>query len=59
MEYSLHVLTVYISDGLQPNARFELCIRAENIFLPQGGYFGKCYNNFSFFVVDLFRYYYI
>ncbi|VDM96758.1 unnamed protein product [Thelazia callipaeda] len=40
VEYLRNVLTVSMSDGLLPQARYELCIRAENIFLPRNGYFG-------------------
>ncbi|VBB27474.1 unnamed protein product [Acanthocheilonema viteae] len=40
IEYLHNVLTVSISDGLQAKPRYELCIRAENIFLPKNGFFG-------------------
>lgn len=29
-----------ISDGMTEHDRFELCVRAENVFLPRSGYFG-------------------
>jgi len=40
VEYSKNVLTVSMTDGLTAQHRFELCMRAENIFLPRNGYFG-------------------
>ncbi|CAI5439022.1 unnamed protein product [Caenorhabditis angaria] len=40
IEYLKNVLTVHIDDGMQPTPRYELCMRAENIFLPRNGYFG-------------------
>ncbi|KAI6229001.1 ERGIC-53-like protein [Aphelenchoides fujianensis] len=40
VQYLNNVLTVEISDGLTPQPRYEPCIRAENVFLPQKGYFG-------------------
>lgn len=40
VEYMKNVLTVLVSDGMQAIPRYELCIRAENIFLPKNGYFG-------------------
>lgn len=38
--YLDNILTVLITDGLSPQPRYELCIRAENIYLPKNGYFG-------------------
>jgi mannose-binding lectin 1 len=40
VEYIKNVLTVSMTDGLTQQHRFELCLRAENIFLPRNGYFG-------------------
>ncbi|PAV78272.1 hypothetical protein WR25_17668 [Diploscapter pachys] len=40
IEYMKNVLTVHIDDGMQQQPRYELCMRAENIFLPRNGYFG-------------------
>jgi mannose-binding lectin 1 len=40
VEYIKNVLTVSLTDGLTQQHRFELCLRAENIFLPRNGYFG-------------------
>uniref|UniRef100_A0A915B1V6 L-type lectin-like domain-containing protein n=1 Tax=Parascaris univalens TaxID=6257 RepID=A0A915B1V6_PARUN len=40
IEYLRNVLTVMISDGMQAAPRYEICIRAENIFLPKNGFFG-------------------
>lgn len=40
IEYIKNVLTVHVDDGMQPTPRYELCMRAENIFLPRNGYFG-------------------
>ncbi|EGT54446.1 hypothetical protein CAEBREN_22656 [Caenorhabditis brenneri] len=40
IEYMKNVLTVHVDDGMQPTPRYELCMRAENIFLPRNGYFG-------------------
>ncbi|GMR53563.1 hypothetical protein PMAYCL1PPCAC_23758, partial [Pristionchus mayeri] len=40
IEYSRNVLTVSIDDGMTAAPRFQLCMRAENIFLPRNGYFG-------------------
>ncbi|EYB85583.1 hypothetical protein Y032_0295g1650 [Ancylostoma ceylanicum] len=40
IEYLKNVLTVYVDDGMQQTPRYELCIRAENIFLPRNGHFG-------------------
>jgi len=31
---------VLASDGVVPTPRYELCIRAENVFLPKAGFFG-------------------
>uniref|UniRef100_A0A914MR13 L-type lectin-like domain-containing protein n=1 Tax=Meloidogyne incognita TaxID=6306 RepID=A0A914MR13_MELIC len=38
--YLRNVLTVLVSDGVVPTPRYELCIRAENVFLPKAGFFG-------------------
>uniref|UniRef100_A0A1I7ZA56 L-type lectin-like domain-containing protein n=1 Tax=Steinernema glaseri TaxID=37863 RepID=A0A1I7ZA56_9BILA len=40
VQYYKNVLTVLMHDGMTPQPRYELCIRAENIFLPRNGYFG-------------------
>ncbi|CAJ0962931.1 unnamed protein product, partial [Mesorhabditis belari] len=40
IEYFKNVLTVHVDDGMSQVPRYELCIRAENIFLPRNGYFG-------------------
>uniref|UniRef100_F1L312 Protein ERGIC-53 n=2 Tax=Ascaris TaxID=6251 RepID=F1L312_ASCSU len=40
IEYLRNVLTVMMSDGMQAAPRYEICIRAENIFLPKNGFFG-------------------
>ncbi|GMT00565.1 hypothetical protein PENTCL1PPCAC_22739, partial [Pristionchus entomophagus] len=40
VEYSKNVLTVSIDDGMTAAPRYQLCMRAENIFLPRNGYFG-------------------
>lgn len=40
VNYLRNVLTVLVSDGMSPTPRYELCIRAENIFLPKSGFFG-------------------
>ncbi len=36
----IHIFQILVHDGMTPNVRFELCIRAENIYLPKNGYFG-------------------
>lgn len=40
IEYFKNILTVYLSDGLTQQPRYEICLRVENIFLPRNGYFG-------------------
>ncbi|KAH7728699.1 Ile-1 protein [Aphelenchoides avenae] len=40
VEYMNNVLTILITDGMTPQPRYELCLRAENIFLPRHGFFG-------------------
>ncbi|KAK0422480.1 hypothetical protein QR680_007598 [Steinernema hermaphroditum] len=40
VQYYKNVLTVLMHDGMTAQPRYELCIRAENIFLPRNGYFG-------------------
>ncbi|XP_030828281.1 protein ERGIC-53-like [Strongylocentrotus purpuratus] len=41
VEYYKNVLTVYFHQGLSANDHdYELCMRAENVYLPQKGYFG-------------------
>uniref|UniRef100_A0A183BXI2 L-type lectin-like domain-containing protein n=1 Tax=Globodera pallida TaxID=36090 RepID=A0A183BXI2_GLOPA len=40
VEYYRNVLTVFVSDGMSPTPRFDICIRAEHIFLPKAGFFG-------------------
>jgi mannose-binding lectin 1 len=40
VEYLRNVLTVLITDGMTAQPRYELCVRAENIFLPRNGFFG-------------------
>ncbi|GMT28482.1 hypothetical protein PFISCL1PPCAC_19779, partial [Pristionchus fissidentatus] len=40
IEYARNVLTVSIDDGMTATPRYQLCMRAENIFLPRNGYFG-------------------
>ncbi|TKR95182.1 hypothetical protein L596_009384 [Steinernema carpocapsae] len=40
VSYYKNVLTVLMHDGMTAQPRYELCIRAENIFLPRNGYFG-------------------
>lgn len=40
VEYVRNVLTLYVHDGMTQQERWELCLRAENIFLPKSGYFG-------------------
>ncbi|KAK6728490.1 hypothetical protein RB195_005868 [Necator americanus] len=40
IEYLKNVLTIYVDDGMTQIPRYELCIRAENIFLPRNGHFG-------------------
>ncbi|KAI1722185.1 legume-like lectin family domain-containing protein [Ditylenchus destructor] len=40
IEYLRNVLTISVADGMTQEPRYELCIRAENVFLPKNGYFG-------------------
>jgi len=40
LEYVKNVLTLSISNGLTKEDNYEICVRAENIFLPQNGFFG-------------------
>ncbi|XP_044004595.1 protein ERGIC-53 [Aphidius gifuensis] len=41
IEYYQNTLTVLINPGLTNNEKdLEMCFRAENIYLPKGGYFG-------------------
>jgi len=40
LEYVKNVITLSISNGLSKEDNYEICVRAENIFLPQHGYFG-------------------
>ncbi|KAB7496119.1 Protein ERGIC-53 [Armadillidium nasatum] len=41
IEYFKNVLTVLIHNGMTDNERdYEMCYRAENVFLPPKGYFG-------------------
>lgn len=40
VEYHRNVLQVFIDDGMSAQPRYQLCMRAENIFLPRNGYFG-------------------
>lgn len=40
VQYYRNVLSVYVSDGMSAQPRYEICIRAENIFLPKAGFFG-------------------
>ncbi|KAL3119833.1 hypothetical protein niasHT_005893 [Heterodera trifolii] len=40
VEYFRNTLTVHVSDGMSATPRFEMCIRAEHIFLPKAGFFG-------------------
>lgn len=40
IEYVNNVLTILMSDGMTAQPRYELCLRAENIFLPQNGFLG-------------------
>lgn len=41
IEYYNHVLTVFIHSGNTNNEdEYELCLRAENVYLPQYGHFG-------------------
>lgn len=41
IEYYMNVLTVLFHSGNTNNdADYEMCFRAENVFLPQNGYFG-------------------
>ncbi|CAJ0562863.1 unnamed protein product, partial [Mesorhabditis spiculigera] len=40
IEYFKNVLTVHVDDGMSQVPRYELCLRAENIFLPRNGFFG-------------------
>jgi mannose-binding lectin 1 len=38
--YYQNVLTVLFHDGMTAQERWELCLRADNVFLPKNGYFG-------------------
>lgn len=40
IEYYMNILTVYVSDGSTQKPSYEICIRAENIYLHNNGYFG-------------------
>lgn len=40
LEYWKNVITLSISNGLSKEDNYEICVRAENIFLPQRGHFG-------------------
>lgn len=40
IEYFKNVITVYMTDGLTQQPRYELCLRTENLFLPRNGFFG-------------------
>jgi len=40
LEYFKNILTLSISNGLSKEDNYEICVRQENIFLPQFGYFG-------------------
>lgn len=40
IQYLNDVLTISMSNGLSKNESLELCLRAENIILPKGGFFG-------------------
>jgi len=40
IEYFKNVLTLLIHDGMTSQERYEICLRVENVFLPQNGYFG-------------------
>jgi mannose-binding lectin 1 len=41
IEYYKNVLTVLVNNGVTNNANdYEMCFRAENVFLPSSGHFG-------------------
>lgn len=40
LQYLNNVLTLDISNGLTPQPQYETCLRVENVFLPQKGFFG-------------------
>lgn len=41
VEYYQNTLTVLFHNGMTNNEQdFEVCLRAENVFLPKNGYFG-------------------
>jgi len=40
LEYVKNVITLSISNGLSKEDNYEICVRSENIFLPNNGYFG-------------------
>lgn len=40
IHYLNDTLTIFMSNGMFADEPLELCLRAENIFLPKNGFFG-------------------
>lgn len=41
VEYYQNTLTILFNNGMSNNDEdYEMCLRAENVFLPKGGHFG-------------------